>query len=669
MEAKDEKQLKALYEETKKRLDELTILYEMKKISSESQKLDQMLAGVVSTLHDFFGADISGILLVEENTNRVLPQSMYIGHTVENRESPESPLSAGVTGWVAEKGEALCLNEARKDSRYAPLREEIQSEMCVPLKAGNKTIGVIDVQSKDVRAFSEEDFSLLTIAGEHLAIMIENARSEERYRAVVESALDGVMVVGTDGRFIYANDRLAELLGSSREELIGMDFRDFTEAEGQQAFFSRDILKQKGKKEVHPRYEIGIRRRDGERKEVEVSSTVILDSQGNTNTVAFLKDITEKRKMEERLLQAEKLRAVGEISSGVAHNFNNALTIILGNAQLLLYSAEDEESREALKTIEKVAKDSSRTVRRLMEFTRKEIHKELFTLDLNAVIKESIEMTKPKWKDEVQGKGIPIDVVLGLGPVPPVVGIASEMREVVTNMIFNAIEAMPEGGRLEIRTFLKGNRAYAQILDTGVGMTDEVRKKVFEPFFTTKSFSNTGLGLSMSYGIVKRFGGNIEVESKLGEGTTFTIQFPADSDGKGETQDSSDMKKGPQARVLVIDDEASVREILSRILMQADHHVVVAKKGDEGVRLFREKDVDIVLTDLGMPEMSGWEVCSEIKKISPHTPVGMITGWGIRLDPEKVRESRIDFVLSKPFDFNQVLNKVAETMESKRVAG
>jgi CheY-like chemotaxis protein len=278
-------------------------------------------------------------------------------------------------------------------------------------------------------------------------------------------------------------------------------------------------------------------------------------------------------------------------------------------------------------------------------------------------------MTKPKWKDEVQGKGIPIDVVLGLGPVPPVVGIASEMREVVTNMIFNAIEAMPEGGRLEIRTFLKGNRAYAQILDTGVGMTDEVRKKVFEPFFTTKSFSNTGLGLSMSYGIVKRFGGNIEVESKLGEGTTFTIQFPADSDGKGETQDSSDMKKGPQARVLVIDDEASVREILSRILMQADHHVVVAKKGDEGVRLFREKDVDIVLTDLGMPEMSGWEVCSEIKKISPHTPVGMITGWGIRLDPEKVRESRIDFVLSKPFDFNQVLNKVAETMESKRVAG
>jgi len=669
MEAKDEKQLEALYEETKKRLDELTILYEMKKISSESQKLDQMLAGVVRTLHDFFGADISGILLVDENTRRILPQSLYIGHAVENHESPESRRGAGVTGWVAEKGESLCLNEARKDSRYAPLREEIQSAMCVPLKAGNKIIGVIDIQSKDTNAFSEEDFRLLTIAGEHLAILIENARSEERYRAVVESALDGVMVVGADGRFIYANDRLAELLGSSREELIGMDFRDFMEAEGQQAFFSRDILKQKGKKEVHPRYEIGIRRRDGERKEVEVSSTVILDSQGNTNTVAFLKDITEKRKMEERLLQAEKLRAVGEISSGVAHNFNNALTIILGNAQLLLYSAEDEESREALKTIEKVAKDSSRTVRRLMEFTRKEIHKELFTLDLNAVIKESIEMTKPKWRDEVQGKGIPIDVVLGLGPVPPVAGIASEMREVITNMIFNAIEAMPEGGRLEIRTFLKGSKAYVQILDTGVGMTDEVRKKVFEPFFTTKSFSNTGLGLSMSYGIVKRFGGNIEVESKVGEGTTFTIHFPVDSDGKGEAQDSSDMKKGPQARVLVIDDEASVREILSRILMQADHHVVVAKKGDEGVRLFREKDVDIVLTDLGMPEMSGWEVCSEIKKISPHTPVGMITGWGIRLDPEKVRESRIDFVLSKPFDFNQVLNKVAETMESKRVDG
>jgi PAS domain S-box-containing protein len=499
--------------------------------------------------------------------------------------------------------------------------------------------------------------------------MIENARSEERYRAVVESALDGVMVVDTEGRFIYANDRLAELLGSTREDLIGTDSREFMEMEEQQAFFGRNVSSQRGKTDASPRFEVEVRRRDGERREVEVSSTVIHDSQGNRSTVAFLKDVTEKRKLEERLLQVERLRAVAEISSGVAHNFNNALTIILGNAQLLLYTAQDEESRDALKTIEKVSKDSSQTVRRLMEFTRKEIRKELYTLDLNAVIKDSIEMARSKWEDESRGEGISIDAVMNLGPIPPVAGIDSEMKEVITNIIFNAIEAMPDGGRVEIRTFLKENRVYAQISDTGVGMTEEVRKKAFEPFFTTKSFSNTGLGLSMAYGIVKRFGGNIEVESKVGEGTTFSLHFPVDLSGKEETHDSLEIKKSPQARVLVIDDEASVREVLSRILMQADHHVVVAKKGDEGVQLFREKDVDIVLTDLGMPEMSGWEVCSEIKRISPHTPVGMITGWGIRLDPEKVRESRIDFVLSKPFDFNQVLNTVAENVVSKRFSG
>ena len=183
--------------------------------------------------------------------------------------------------------------------------------------------------------------------------------------------------------------------------------------------------------------------------------------------------------MEEQLLQAEKLRALAEMASGVAHDFNNALAVILGNTQLLLYTVQDEELKETLKTIEKVAKDSAQTVRRLQDFTRKRVHQELFKVDINSIIKDSIEITKPKWKDEVQSRGIRIEIVSNLEEIPPVSGNASELREVITNMIFNAIEAMPEGGKIEIRTFKKRKEVFIQISDTGIGIAEEVKKEDF----------------------------------------------------------------------------------------------------------------------------------------------------------------------------------------------
>jgi DNA-binding response OmpR family regulator len=169
----------------------------------------------------------------------------------------------------------------------------------------------------------------------------------------------------------------------------------------------------------------------------------------------------------------------------------------------------------------------------------------------------------------------------------------------------------------------------------------------------------------MSYGIVKRFGGEIEVESKVGQGTTFTITLPIGEEGKEETADPQPIKKGRKARILVIDDEEFVRSVLSRTLAQADHQVTLAEDGRKGVELFKEGKFDIVLTDLGMPGVSGWEVCRMIKEISPHTSVGMITGWGSERSQSKMEEYGLDFFISKPFDFAQILNVVAETMESK----
>ncbi len=490
-------------------------------------------------------------------------------------------------------------------------------------------------------------------------------QSEEKYRTIIESIEDGYYEVDLAGNLTFFNDSLCRIYGYPKQELMGMNDRQLTDQESATRLFQTfNRVYRTG--EPGKVFDWEITRKDGTKRHVEASVSLQKDASGKAiGFRGILRDITEKKKMEEQLFQAEKLRAVGEMASGVAHDFNNALAAILGNTQLLLYTTHDEELKGTLEIIEKVAKDSGQTVRRLQDFTRKRVGQELFKVDVNSIIKDSMEMTKPKWKDEPQSRGIRIEMVSNLEEIPPASGNASELREVITNMIFNAIEAMPEGGKIEIRSFKKRRGVFIQISDTGIGIGEEEKRKIFEPFFTTKPFTNTGLGLSMSYGIIKRFGGEIEIESRLGQGTTFTIILPIGREEKAGVVSPQPIKKAKQAVILVIDDDEFVRSVLSRTLAQANHQVTVAENGEKGVQIFKEGKFDIVLTDLGLPGMSGWEVCRMIKETSPHTPVGMITGWRVEKNQDEVEEYGIDFFISKPFDFNQILNVVAETMASR----
>jgi len=246
-------------------------------------------------------------------------------------------------------------------------------------------------------------------------------------------------------------------------------------------------------------------------------------------------------------------------------------------------------------------------------------------------------------------------------------GNPSELREVLTNIIFNAVDAMPEGGKLTIATRPQAEDwVEVRIVDTGMGMTEEVKKRVFDPFFSTKGVKNSGLGMSVSYGIIKRHGGEILIESEWGRGSTFIIHLPT---GYGEEEvvvkEVAPITESRPARILVIDDEDSVRDILSRMLKTNGHQVVVASNGEEGIERFKSEPFDIVFTDLGMPRLSGWEVGKTIKGINPKVPIAMITGWGVELDREKMGESGIDLILSKPFNFEQVIHLVSEAMELK----
>jgi PAS domain S-box-containing protein len=661
-----------LFEETKKRLSEITLLYEILKLSASSSDLQHFLKQMMDQLNYYFQFDRLGILLVEERTGHLIPHpASYDESTLKRIEGLNLSLGRGITGWVAQKGEALLVKDVREDPRYISEEEGIRSEICIPIKMGQKVIGVIDGQSKRVDAFSEDDLRLLKVVGNQVGVLMENVRlyeevrrSEEKYRTVIEGAHEGICIIGMDNRFQFVNKRMEEIQGYPSEELIGKEFNEFITEESKRYMADR-FVRWKGGEKLPSSYELVIRRKDGQLRNVEINAKAIKGEQGKVNYIVFVRDITDRKRMEEQLLQAEKLRALAEMASGVAHDFNNALAAILGNTQILLHLIEDEEVRESLKTIEKVAKDSAHTVRRLQEFTKKRPHQELLEVEVNATVRDAIEMTKPKWRDEAQSRGVLIEMECQLEDVPPVPATSSELREVIVNMIFNAIEALPHGGKIRIRTFKRGDRVGIEISDTGIGMTEEVKKKIFEPFFTTKPFTNTGLGLSMSYGIIKRFGGEIEVESKVGEGTTFTIILPVGKGKKEEAPSYPTSIERRRARILVIEDEETIRDVLVRTLAQVPHEVTTAENGEKGIQLFQKERFDMVLTDLGMPGLSGWEVCKRIKEMSPRTPVGMITGWGTEVDQEKVKETGLDFLISKPFDFQQLLKAVNEAIHSR----
>jgi PAS domain S-box-containing protein len=660
--------------EEKKRQAEKEVLNSINKIIASSLDVREVIKAVHSELKKVLGSERITITLLDEGRDKFRYFALEKDDETQELVSLEGyPKEGTPFAEAVERGQPILISDTSQRDSWIDRRlfeEGIRSSLVFPLKYQGKMMGTINFGSRKIGHFSEDHIRFLKEVSVGLAISIQNAllldeikASEERYRTVVEGALDGVCVIGGDYRFKYVNEKLAEIQGYDREELIGKDFRDYLNEESKSFLAEREAQRKRGIR-LSPHFELTILRKDGNVRNVEISARSIKDSKGNVNTIVILKDITEKKKMEEQLVQSEKLRALGEMASGVAHDFNNALASILGNAQLLLHTVEDEETKESLRTIEKVARDSAQTVRRLQDFTRKTAHQGFFRLDVNSIVQDAIEITRPKWKDDAQGKGFQIEMVSAFEEIPSVRGNGSELREVITNLIFNALEAMPEGGKIEIRTYVRGEKVCIQVADTGIGMTEEVRRKAFEPFFTTKPFTNTGLGLSMSYGIIKRFGGEIEVESKVGKGTTFTITLPIEEEGKEELAVSSVARSTREARILVIDDEASVREVLSRILSQVNHQVTVAKDGGEGLQLFREKEFDIVLTDLGMPDMSGWDVCKAIKRLRASVPVGMITGWGMELDRTKKEESGLDFVIPKPFDFHQILRIVDETMAS-----
>ncbi len=380
---------------------------------------------------------------------------------------------------------------------------------------------------------------------------------------------------------------------------------------------------------------------------------------------ALEQSYSELQSAQDQLIKSEKLRALGEMSAGVAHDFNNMLGAILGRAQLMKTQVLDPSILRGLDIIEKAAIDGAATVRRLQDFTRKRVDQVFKRVDLVQVIEDTLSMTRTRWETSAHVSGIQYSVITQYDSVQPTAGEGSELIEVFTNIIFNALDAMPAGGRLHIHVGTESDRVFASVTDTGRGMTEEIRRRVFDPFFTTKGVKGNGLGMSVAYGIINRHKGEIEIESQVGKGTTVRIFLPINLSAALETVEDAVLPQKKTARFLIVDDEDPIRDLLAEMLVGQGHEVFTASGGREGLEIFRNQTPDLVITDLGMPEVSGWEVASGVKALDPTTRVILMTGWGITLDQDRAREKGVDVVLSKPFQISEIQKVVNEMLEQR----
>jgi signal transduction histidine kinase/ActR/RegA family two-component response regulator len=381
--------------------------------------------------------------------------------------------------------------------------------------------------------------------------------------------------------------------------------------------------------------------------------------------------IEEQERIREQFSQIEKMSAVGELASGVAHDFNNTLTGILGRAQLLLETRDPAKIESGLNIIIKTAKDGAKTVRRIQDFARQRRDHHFQMVDVQQLLGDVAEITRPRWKNLAEAANIYINLDLVCADGVLVMGDESELREVLVNMVFNAVDAMPEGGRLTLAAKETNDLVEISVHDTGTGMTEETRLRVFDPFFTTKDMLGMGLGLAVSYGIICRHEGTVEVESEVGAGTTFRVRLPV---GKSTAKKpliaglpiavDPHFKSG-QTKILVVDDEEYVRDLLRDILEQQGCEVIVAKGGREALSLFENGNFDAVFTDVGMPDMNGWELSRAVRQCNNRIPVAIITGWGEAVGSHERQAARVDWVVAKPFDTPQIAEMAREVLRRK----
>lgn len=362
---------------------------------------------------------------------------------------------------------------------------------------------------------------------------------------------------------------------------------------------------------------------------------------------------------EPRYIDAATHRVLGELTGGMMHALNNLFTALIGQTEMLAAHTSDSATRAALQEIQDNANAGARGIKRIQEYAAGGDSFQI--VDVNAALRDASEITRFMWRDQAEQRGIVIDVVKDFADVPPVLAQPAQLRQALVALLINAIEAMTSGGLITLRTERQAGNVLISIIDNGEGMSDETRARATEPFFTTRPTPHLGLGLTLASQIIAANDGKLEIASKPGSGTTVALSLPV-TQPPAERKEEKAMPPHQVADILVIDNESSVRTLLSRLLAIQGHNVATAESGTEGLALFKRQKFNCVFTDLGMPEMSGWDVARELRKLNARVFIALTTGWPIDLTADELKARGIDAVVSKPFDLPLLYGMIDKAM-------
>lgn len=522
-------------------------------------------------------------------------------------------------------------------------------------------------------------------------ILAEEAQreSESKFRALVEYSADHVFMLDRQGKYLFSNDRHGQDGFSREEPLIGKKLEDAYPYEvavrfkrlvshvfkhGNATSFEHDERKNDEfftyLNTLYPIYTQGkqwavggISRNITNRKRNEQELQHKTRELGNT--------LQELRSTQRRIIDNERQRALSQMASGIAHDFNNSLTSIQGFSDLLLQTPHKMNDpkivKEYITLINTSARDAAQIVRRLRKFYRPSDNEIIESIDINRLVEEAVALTEPIWKSNAQTRGAFITIEKQLAPDIAVKGNRTELHEVITNLIFNAVDAMPEGGSIRFVTRREQDLIVIEVGDTGIGMEPGVLRQCLNPFYTTKGEAGSGLGLATVQGIMTRHQGRIDIHSQVGKGTTFVLCLPPAVPEKPETAPDKPVKQkqGP-LKILVVDDEARQRYLLDEYLKKDNHLTETAVDGVDAMKKFNNGWFDLVITDHAMPELNGDALARCIKETAPEKPVIMLTGFGDMLEPEDVMPEAVDLLISKPVSLEQLRDAIQQVFEKNK---
>ena len=483
----------------------------------------------------------------------------------------------------------------------------------------------------------------------------EGSKNRAFLASLADLAPDEIYTLDTERRFTWMNQRAEVDSGLTRSVLLGQDFSMIVAADSKDEASAAVRCTLGGEEK---QFELRTICTDGRVRCMDAHTSPLWRDGIITGVMVFMSDITERKLAQARAARSDKLRALGELAAGVAHNLNNSLTVIQGRAQLLLMRSTADGNKKSLEVITQAVGDCSQTLRRLLDFSRRESTRHPVPVDLSELISSSVEIARPKWQTESANRTGTIEVCIDTPAPAFTLGDSAELREVVLNLIFNAVDAMPQGGTINAGTRLEGKTARFSIADTGAGMPADVMARIFEPFYTTKGERGTGLGLSASHGIIENHGGDINVTSEAGKGTRFEVILPLHEANSPVVAVPLTQPSGAKAvRVLVVEDEEKVRMLLNDAFRAEGHEVVEATTGAEALKHLDNREFDLMVCDLGLPELSGLHVARWVKEFRPKLPVIIATGYAEMIAEEDYQRARIDDVIRKPYALDDVLQR------------